>query len=109
MKGTYLGEFEEIVLLAIGILAGDAYGVTIQKEIENNLGRTTTLSALHTAMHRLEKKGYLKSYLGGATNERGGKRKRIFELTNLGRTALEMARASRETMWQLMPKPSTND
>lgn len=103
MKGTYLGEFEEIVLLAIGILEGEGYGVVIQKTIRDHLGRNATLSAIHTVMHRLEKKGLLTSRLGDATQERGGKRKRLFELTNLGFSALEMSRESRGVLWNLMP------
>lgn len=103
MKGTYLGEFEEIVLLAIGILDGNAYGVSVQKELDDQLGRKVTLSALHTAMHRLEKKGFLDSRLGDATKERGGKRKRLFTVTALGRDALGNSRSTREKLWQSMP------
>ncbi len=103
MKGIYLGELEEIVLLTIGILDGQGYGIKVQKELSEQLNRNVTLSALHTVMHRLEKKGFLSSYLGGATKERGGKRKRIFQITTLGRNALEESRGNREKMWQLMP------
>lgn len=103
MKGEYLGELEEIVLLAVGILDGDAYGVSVQKEIASQLDRKVTLSALHTVMHRLEKKGYLESSLGNATHERGGKRKRLFQVTGLGKQALQDQRDSREKLWQLQP------
>lgn len=109
MKGTYLGEFEEIVLLAVGILDSDAYGVSVQKEIDRQLGRKVTLSALHTAMHRMEKKGLLESKLGDATNERGGKRKRLFYVTNLGRETLKESRNARERMWQLLPSVSVSN
>ena len=103
MKGDRLGELEEIILLAIGILDGDAYGVSIQEEIFRQLGRKVTLSALHTSMHRMEKKGFLNSELGKPTQERGGKRKRLFHVTNMGREALENSRNAREKLWQLMP------
>ncbi len=103
MKGTYLGEFEEIVLLTVGVLDGSAYGVSVRKEIELRMNRKVTLSAVHSALHRLEKKGFVESALGEATNERGGKRKRLFAVTNFGRKALEEARELREQLWKEMP------
>ena len=103
MKGTYLGEFEEIVLLTVGVLDGTAYGVSVRKAIEERMSRKVTLSAVHSALHRLEKKGFVESKLGDATNERGGKRKRLFEVTNFGRSALEEARELREQLWKEMP------
>ena len=66
MKGTYLGEFEEIVLLAVGILFDEAYGVSIRQEIENQTERNVNIGAVHTALHRLEDKGYLLSRFGEA-------------------------------------------
>ncbi|MEM9329261.1 MAG: helix-turn-helix transcriptional regulator [Bacteroidota bacterium] len=103
MKGTYLGEFEEIVLLAVGILEGNAYAISIREEIKDQLNRSVSLSALHTAMHRLEEKGYLTSSLGEPTKVRGGKRKRLFTLTSTGRAALYTARDTRERMWRKLP------
>lgn len=99
MKGTYLGEFEEIVLLAAGILDNDAYGVAIRKEIEKQTRRAVNIGAVHTALHRLEEKGYLKSRFGEATMARGGKRKRIFTLTAFGLKALRKAQDLRSHMW----------
>jgi len=99
MKGTYLGEFEEIVLLAAGILAEDAYGVAIRKEIEKQTRRSINIGAVHTALHRLEEKGYLKSKFGEATLVRGGKRKRIFSLTPFGLKVLKKAQDLRNNMW----------
>lgn len=104
MKGTYLGEFEEIVLLAVGILRDMAYGVSICKEIENQSGRTVNIGAVHTALHRLEEKGYLKSKFGEATEVRGGKRKRLFKLTTYGINALREAQELRNHMWSQLPK-----
>jgi len=99
MKGTYLGEFEELVLLATGILNDGAYGVAIRKEIEKQTKRSVNIGAVHTALHRLEDKGYLKSKFGEASLVRGGKRKRIFALTTYGLKALQKAQALRSNMW----------
>jgi DNA-binding PadR family transcriptional regulator len=104
MKGTYLGEFEEIVLLAAGILNNAAYGVSIRNEIENQSGRSVNIGAVHTALHRLEEKGFLKSKFGEATEARGGKRKRLFTLTSYGIKALKEAQELRNHMWSQFPK-----
>ena len=103
MKGTYLGEFEEIVLLAVGILQNDAYGVSVRSEIESQTGRDVNIGAVHTALHRLEQKGYLKSRFGEATLVRGGKRKRIFTLTPAGRKALTESYQLRTQMLAHIP------
>ncbi|MEQ9425289.1 MAG: helix-turn-helix transcriptional regulator [Cyclobacteriaceae bacterium] len=108
MKGTYLGEFEEVVMLTVGVLDDQAYGVSVRKEIEVRMGRNVTLSTVHSALHRLESKEFLESELGEATNERGGKRKRLFKMTNLGRKALEEAREIREGLWKEMPSMAFN-
>lgn len=104
MKGTYLGEFEEIVLLATGILQESAYGVSICKEIETQTERGVNIGAVHTALHRLEEKGFLKSKFGEASDVRGGKRKRIFTLTAYGIKALREAQELRNNMWSQLPK-----
>ena len=103
MKGTNLGEFQEIVLLAILILDDQAYGLKIQKEISERLKRELSRGALHTALTRLEDKGYLKSEYGGATAERGGRRKRYYKLTNTGKESLQQAKEVRDEMWSLVP------
>lgn len=104
MKGTYLGEFEEIVLLAVGILFDEAYGLNIKDAIEEQTGRNVTISAVHTALHRLEEKGFLKSRFGEASEMRGGKRKRLFSLTSAGVKSLRLAQELRAQMWSLIPK-----
>lgn len=104
MKGTYIGEFQELVMLTVGVLYDDAYGVAIQDEIRKQTGRKVTLSTVHAALNRLEDKGYLTSKLGGATEERGGRPKRLFRITAYGRQALEASRAMRNRMWELIPK-----
>jgi len=103
MKGTYLGEFEEIVLLAVGILGDDAYGVSIRKEIEMQSGRDVNIGAVHTVVHRLEAKGFLKSKFGESTDIRGGKRKRLFLLTAAGLKTLNGSRELRSHMWSQLP------
>ena len=104
MKETNIGEFQEIVLLAILILDDQAYGLKIQKEISNRLKRDLSRGALHTALTRLEEKGLLESEYGGATAERGGRRKRFYKLTSSGKASLKQAKEMREEMWSLVPK-----
>jgi len=83
-----LGEFEQIVLLAILRLREDAYGVTIRDEIVRCTGREPSPGALYTTLDRMEEKGIVRSSLGGASPERGGRAKRYFTLTSAGRAAL---------------------
>lgn len=103
MKGTYLGEFEELVLLTVGVLFENAYGVSIKSEIADQSGRKVTLSAVHSALNRLEDKGFVESKLGPTSNERGGKRKRLFKMTNLGTEALKTSRSLRDQLWDQIP------
>ncbi len=100
----FIGEFEEIVLLTVMLLGEGAYGVGIKKEIESRLGRTVSIGALHTALQRMTDKGLVKSELGEATAERGGKRKRFFQVTPEGVSILERAKSDRMKMWQSIPK-----
>ncbi|MBO0948397.1 PadR family transcriptional regulator [Fibrella forsythiae] len=104
MKGTYLGEFEEVVLLAVAIRSGDAYGVAVVNEIEQQMGRSVSLGAVHSALNRLQEKGLVDSELGGATAERGGRRKRLYTVTAYGRRALEEVRQLRNQMWAAIPQ-----
>ena len=103
MKGSYLGEFEELVLLAVAIQHEEAYGYAIGQQIETQTGRSVSLSAVHSALHRLEKKEFLSSRLAGATTQRGGKRRRFFTMTGAGKAALQEARQVRQRMWTLVP------
>jgi len=104
MKGTYLGEFEELVLLAVGILYDDAYGLAIVDELERKTGRSVMVSSVHKVLLRLEEKGYLESRMGGATKTRGGRDKRLYTLTGSGKKALLHARELRNGMWKEIPK-----
>ncbi|MEP0987432.1 PadR family transcriptional regulator [Ekhidna sp.] len=106
MKEYQLGEFEEIVLLTVAILHEDAYGVSIKEDIETRLSRNVSVSALQTALRRMEKKGYLKSELGEATAIRGGKRKRFFKVTKTGKAALDYAKETRAKLWSAIPDVS---
>lgn len=104
MKGTYLGEFEELVLLTVGILYDDAYGLAIKDELEKQTSRKAMISSVHKALVRLEDKGFLKSYMGGATEERGGRKKRLYQLTAAGKKVLNQSRELRNGMWNAVPK-----
>jgi PadR family transcriptional regulator, regulatory protein PadR len=100
MKG-YIGEFEELVLLTIASLGDDAYGVAIKKDIESRTDRSLSIGALHSTITRLEEKGFIKSWLGDPTQERGGRRKRFFELTTDGKAAVRKMKELRDELWSL--------
>ena len=106
MKGTYLGEFEELILLTVGVLGEGAYGITVMQEIKNETDRSVNISAVHTSLRRLEDKGFVKSTMGGATSERGGRRKRYFALTESGIRVLNHIRDLRNQMWDRIPAVS---
>lgn len=108
MKGTNLGEFEELVLLVVGVLFDEAYGVAIQEELVKRCDRRATLSTVHVALHRLEEKGYLESRLDGATSERGGRRKLLFRVTRSGQRTLASAKEMRNDLWRAIPKSAFN-
>ena len=103
MRRTYLGEFEEIVLLMVAVLDGEAYGVTISQEIEQAMGRLVTFGTVHNTLIRLEEKGFVRSELGGATTQRGGRRKRLFRITALGSRAIREIREVRDELWKQIP------
>ena len=98
---TYLGEFEELVLLTIATLGEDAYGISIQQDIELRCNRTISIGALHSTIARLEEKGFLKSWMGGATQERGGRSKRYYEITPTGKKAVTESKSLRDELWSL--------
>lgn len=104
MKGTHLGEFEELVLLIVGILVDQAYGVTVAEEIEKQTGRKVSLSPVHSALYRLEKKGFVRSEMSGSTQTRGGRRKRIYQITAAGRSTLDQVRIMRNNLWNMIPE-----
>ncbi len=103
MKETALGEFQEIVLLTILILEENAYGVSIQQEIAKRLNKEVSRGSLHTALARLEDKGFIQSEFGEASAKRGGRRKRFYTVTNTGKAALKKAKDIRDDLWNAIP------
>lgn len=104
MKGTNIGEFEELVLLTVGLLHLDAYGLAMVEELKSQSKRNVTLSAVHKVLIRLEKKGFLMSHIGGATKERGGRNKKLYTLTYLGKKVVNQTRDLRNQMWKSIPE-----
>jgi len=99
MRRSDLGEFEEIVLLAVAVLTPEAYSVVIAEELEQQTGKTVTTGAVHAALQRMENKGLLSSRMGEATPERGGRGKRIFTVTASGSRVLHEVRHVRDSLW----------
>ena len=109
MKGTYLGEFEELVLLTVGILQQEgAYGSNVLEEIEARTSRSVNLSAVHSALQRLVDKRFLKREKGEATAVRGGKRKIYYQLTTDGVQVIQQVRELRDGLWQAIPNVVIN-
>jgi DNA-binding PadR family transcriptional regulator len=100
-----LGELEELVLMIVAILQENAYGVKVMDEIQEQLNRKVNISFVHTVLDRLEKKDFVSSYMGGASSERGGRRKRIFKVTAAGSKAIEFVHQSRNNLYNQIPKP----
>lgn len=103
MKATSLGDFEELVLMTVCILGKEAYAVSVKLDLEERLEKSINISAIHTALYRLEDKGFLSSKMEGATTERGGRRKRYFKATRSGEEALAKLKSLRQNMYQLIP------
>lgn len=104
MKTIQLGEFEEVVLLTVGVLHGNAYGVTIKDEIEQRLKRDVTIGALQVTLRRLESKGFLKSTQGESADSRRGRPRLFFEITAYGKKALQYTKETRDELWNDLPK-----
>ncbi len=101
MKGERLGEFEELLLLAAQAIPPDECSVVpIQEYLERLTERRVSLGAVYAGLDRLELKGCVRSTLGEVTRERGGKRKRLFTVTNEGRRAARDVRRVREALWR---------
>jgi DNA-binding PadR family transcriptional regulator len=103
MKRYFLGELEELLLLTIAGLHDPAYAVNILQAMERQTGRMIDFSTVHTTLKRMEEKGFLNSEMGGATSERGGRRKRFFKLTAYGIRALRDNQETRSKLWSLVP------
>ncbi len=107
MKETRLGEFEEVILLIVGILGEDAYALRVADEFESQTKRAVSIGAVHSSLNRLSEKGFLKSDMGKSSPERGGRRKRIYTITAEGSTVLNNARDFRLSLWDQFPDFST--
>jgi len=108
MKKFQLGEFEEIVILTVGVLYKEAYGVAIKNEIQTRLSRQVSMGAMHSALVRLEDKGYIKSFTGEGTEERMGRPRRYFQITALGKKAIAYSKDTRNELWRAIPKVALN-
>jgi len=108
MKGTNIGELEELIMLTVALLYDEAYGVAIQKEIKDRCNRSITISTVHAALARLQKKEYVSSRYDGATSERGGRRKHLFRLTESGQNVLLQVKQQRDSIWEAIPKVAFN-
>jgi PadR family transcriptional regulator, regulatory protein PadR len=106
MSNQSLGEFEELVLLMVAALHDEAYGVSILENLEGKLGKKLNISAVHVALKRLEDKGFVKSRFGGITSDRGGRRKKFYVITALGKRMLDDQYALRTAIYQQIPKIS---
>ena len=107
MIETRLGEFEEVILLLVGILGEEAYAFKLAEEFESQTGRSVSIGAVHSTLTRLEDKGFLKSEMGESTAERGGRRKRIYTITAYGRKILAAARDFKMGLWNQFPDFAT--
>ncbi|MEM9327985.1 MAG: PadR family transcriptional regulator [Bacteroidota bacterium] len=108
MKKNRLGEFQELVLMAVVVLQDQAYGNEIQRELEERLNETLSTGAIQTALKRMEEKGFVTSVWGEATQVRGGKRKRIYSATTYGEQVLQEMRDVRSRLWEAMPNLGTS-
>ncbi len=106
MTNYSLGEFEELILLVVAASDGEAYGVTIQENLIEKLKKNVNISAIHVALKRMEDKGFVKSRFGGITEERGGRRKKFYTITGLGKRVLDAQYELRTSLYKQIPKLS---
>ena len=100
-KSNFLGELDELVLLTTAVLHDEgAYGFSVEQEIEEKTGRRVSLSAVHTVLYRLQDRGLVQSELGGASKSRGGRRKRLFYVSQMGKQAIANVKQQRDKYWQ---------
>jgi PadR family transcriptional regulator, regulatory protein PadR len=98
-----LGNLEETILLLVILMKGEAYAYALSKEYEAHTGKSISISAVHTVLTRLEKKHLIRSEMGGATDARGGRRKRLFQVTALGERTVQEMKESRFRLWRQIP------
>jgi DNA-binding PadR family transcriptional regulator len=107
MQRDSIGELEEFVLLAVGSLSEQAYAIAILEVIQEQTGRKLDVTSIHSVLRRLDKKGYVKSSMAGATKERGGRRKRLFTLTQAGRAVIDGVMSARLSLYNKMSNAPT--
>ena len=98
-----LSSVDEILLLAVGNLKGNAYGVTIRREVSRVTGKEWSIGAIYDPLYRLEQKGFVTSQLTDPTAERGGRSKRVFSVTETGKEALKEHKKVRDELWGGLP------
>ena len=99
MGRKFLGEFEELILLYVAVQSGEAYGISVMEQLAQEADRDVNISAVHAALRRLEQKGFVRSGWSESTAERGGRRKRLFSITQEGEDALVQVRSLRNRIW----------
>ena len=97
-KGDNLGELEELIALAVVALGDDAYGFAVKELLSSDASRTAQLATVHSTLYRLENKGFLRSRMGGSSEYRGGRSKRLFKITAPGQTALNQKAMARDAL-----------
>jgi DNA-binding PadR family transcriptional regulator len=108
MKGTELGELEELVLLCVAVLYDDAYGISVMQEVKSRANRSISLSTAHVVLKRLEKKGFLSSRYEQPTEKREGRKKLLYTVTPAGQEALNAVRELRNNIWADIPNLAFN-
>ena len=103
MKETRLGDFEETILLLVGILGEEAYALRLAEEFESQANRSVSIGAVHSTLSRLADKGFLTSEMGKPSAARGGRRKRIYSITASGQRALAASRDFKISLWNQYP------
>ena len=106
MKSPSLGEFEELVLLTVAAQHDKAYGVSIKESLEETLEKKVNISAIHVTLKRMSEKGYVDARFGGITNDRGGRRKKFYVITALGKKMLDQQYDIRTSMYKKIPNIS---
>jgi PadR family transcriptional regulator PadR len=102
-KGDFLGEFEQLVLLALIRLGDEAYGMAVRRELEDRAGRDVSIGAVYATLDRLESKGLVKSKVGGSSDDRGGRAKKCFTITAAGGRALDKSQQALRHMLEGLP------
>ena len=106
MKHPSIGEFEELVLLMVAALHDEAYGVSIRENLVEKLSKNINISAIHVALKRMEDKGLVTSRFGGITEDRGGRRKKYYVITALGKCILDTQYELRTGLYKMIPEIS---